>query len=169
MKQNTNQYQTSNKIALIISFWMFVGNIVSFIYMSTYSHVSGVATFQNWCPSMFSLLSSIILVTALMLERFKPSNQEINTDPNTRKFKMRILGAIGLVLQLTSVIVLSIINCDAVGEAKLKLDYVNFHDLKLGTIEDIDAMVQILSTFSTSYNWLITCCVSFIMILHIKF
>ena len=41
---------TNNKIALILASWVFVGNIVSLIYMGTYNHVPGVATFINWCP-----------------------------------------------------------------------------------------------------------------------
>ena len=102
-----------------------------------------------------------------MWERLTSSNLLDEGYDNT-KYKMKLIGAVGIVLQLTSVIILSTINCEAVGESKLKLNFVNFHDLKLGTAEDVDAMVQILATFSTSYNWLVTCCVSAITVLHVK-
>ena len=74
-----------------------------------------------------------------------------------------IFGA-GVLLQLTSVVILTIINDQASAEAEFKLDLLNFHHLKLGTAEDFDAMVQILATFSTSYNWLVTGCMLMIML-----
>ena len=120
---------------------------------------------------MFSFLSSITLICGLMRERLTSTNlfnEVYGVDDENRKFITKIVCAFGIVLQLTSVIILSVINGDAVGDTKLKLDFVNFHPLELGTPEDVDAMVQILATYSTSYNWLVTCCVSIIILLHNK-
>ena len=71
---------------------------------------------------------------------------------------------IGVLLQLTSVVILTTINNQATAEAEFRLDLFNFHPLKLGTAEDFDAMVQILAAFSTSYNWLTTGCMLIIIL-----
>lgn len=81
--------------------------------------------------------------------------------------KILLLGS-GILFQLISVVILSVINWQASADVDLKLDLLNTYDLELGTGEDVDAMVQILATFSTSYNWLVTCGVSFVVLAHLK-
>ena len=81
--------------------------------------------------------------------------------------KKLLLGS-GIFSQLISVVILTVINWQASADVDLKLDLLNSYDLELGTGEDVDAMVQILATFSTCYNWLVTFGVSFGVLAHLK-
>ena len=81
--------------------------------------------------------------------------------------KKLLLGS-GIFSQLISVVILTVINWQASADVDLKLDLFNSYDLELGTGEDVDAMVQILATFSTCYNWLVTFGVSFGVLAHLK-
>ena len=81
--------------------------------------------------------------------------------------KKLLLGS-GILSQLISVVILSVINWQASADVDLKLDLLNSYDLELGTGEDVDAMVQILASFSTCYNWLVTFGVSFGVLAHLK-
>ena len=111
--------------------------------------------------SLFSLLASIILITTLTWEYLFENEHALTT---TKKL---LLGS-GILFQLISVVILSVINWQASADVDLKLDLLNSYDLELGTGEDVDAMVQILATFSTSYNWLVTFGVSFFVLAHMK-
>ena len=111
--------------------------------------------------SLFSLLASIILITTLTWEYLFENEHALTTT------KILLLGS-GILFQLISVVILSVINWQASADVDLKLDLLNSYDLELGTGEDVDAMVQILATFSTSYNWLVTFGVSFFVLAHMK-
>jgi hypothetical protein len=117
--------------------------------------------FSSYLFSLFSLLASIILITTLTWEYLFEKEHPLTTT------KILLLGS-GILFQLISVVILSVINWQAIADVDLKLDLLNSYDLELGTGEDVDAMVQILATFSTSYNWLVTCGVSFVVLAHLK-
>ena len=111
--------------------------------------------------SLFSLLASIIIITTLTWEYLFEDEHALTTT------KILLLGS-GIFFQLISVVILTVINWQASDDVDLKLDLFNSYDLELGTGEDVDAMVQILATFSTCYNWLVTFGVSFVVLAHLK-
>lgn len=123
-------------VGLVI--WIHFNNMISVTFMCAFQHVPGVSTFLNWAPTLFSTLSSLIFISALSWTWLTGS-------------KLRWKFGIAAVLQLVSVLILTIINAQAVAETQDD-DKNNV----LGTEQDIKYMTDIVASLSTSYNWLVT-------------
>lgn len=141
---------------IIILSWIHFGNMISVIYLCHFDHVPGVATFSNWTPTILSTMCSLTLISLFYWSAWKG--------------KPTLFGPIvifSVTLQIISSIVLSILNSDATSENSVQLTRENSLEIKLGTEEDVDIMVEILAMFSTAYNWSVTSCIVMLSFVHL--
>ncbi len=143
------QRQTASTLII----WILLGNLLSLSYMISYAHIRGVSTFANWLPTILSTLSSVAILSTLKIAQCQQVWQ-------------KWIFQLSLALQLTSTIVLSVINHRA---TSLTDETTALHELTLGTEDDVNAMIQIIAMFSTSYNWLVTSCIFIFTFLTVSF
>ena len=131
--------------------WLFATDFFSLIYMSVYSHVPKVGTFLNWSPTLFSIVSTLLLIGAFAWNYLVGWTLEMKL----------ILGALVTGLKFVSIIILTVLNALAVDDSN---EGVPDQELRPGSQEDIESMIRILAIISSLYNWLMMLLTIFLVI-----
>ena len=98
-------------------------------------------------PTIFSVFSTLILIGAVLWNYLVQLNE----------FWIKMTIAISCCLmKFISIITLTVLNALDSGNLELKSQDIHDYGLRPGTRDDIEAMIQILSIFSSLYNWIIT-------------
>ena len=147
-------------VSLSLTLWIFMGNVVSLVFMTTFAYVPGVSSFTNWLPTILSVTSSLGFLAYLVwiglvenqqsryyLDNVVPKISTMRSLPITTFFCLLIL------MELSSAIILTILNADGGDE-----------DLS----EDDERMMKIWGIVGTSYHWLTTTSMILLMIPHLN-